>query len=133
MTEIARTEVHHRVPRCLLAAHDRATSHAELDGAAIQAWLDYEEECARFGVSADLSREELEEAIEASAVEVSWERHRLEIHAADWPAWGRLGGLETLRRYGRAWFSHLAKRRWGRIPPEQLAAFRESILAEGQE
>ena len=52
----AKMEVHHRVPRSLLSAHDRMNESAELDGAALQAWFDFEEECHGHGVSPDLSR-----------------------------------------------------------------------------
>jgi hypothetical protein len=33
-------EVHHRIPRCLLAIVDRAIS-GELDGAGLQEWFDW--------------------------------------------------------------------------------------------
>jgi hypothetical protein len=39
-------EVHHAVPRCLLRLHDEATS-GDLDGAGIQAWLEWEWEALR--------------------------------------------------------------------------------------
>jgi hypothetical protein len=45
----------------------------------------------------------------------------------EWEAmrwWGSRGGRETLRRYGPRWFSLLARRRWGRIGPEELEAAR---------
>jgi hypothetical protein len=122
-----KTEVHHRIPRSLLAAHDRMTAHGELDGAALQAWFDFEEECHRRGVSSDLSREELEDAIEGSAVEVSREEHRGEIHAADWTRWGRMGGLRVLELYGPAYFVNLARRRWRRITAEELTRVRERL------
>jgi hypothetical protein len=51
------------------------------------------------------------------------EKHRL-IHESDWRRWGSSGGRETLRRYGPGWFSLLARRRWGRIGPEELEAAR---------
>ena len=34
-----------------------------------------------------------------------------ETQHAVWVAWGRLGGLVTLHRYGRGYFSELARRR----------------------
>jgi hypothetical protein len=37
---------------------------------------------------------------------------------------GLQGGRKTLRRYGPGWFSLLARRRWGRIGPEELEAAR---------
>ena len=121
------TEIHHRVPRRLLASYDRMRAHAALDGEALQLWFEYEELLLRFGLDPDLSREELEEVIEFSAVEVTYEEHRSEIHAADWPRWGRKGGLATLERYGRAYFAHLARRRWRKITAEELTRIREEL------
>jgi hypothetical protein len=120
-------EIHHRVPRHLLGAHDRMQSHAALDGEALQLWFEYEGLLLEFGLDPDLSREDLEEAIESSAVEVTYEGHRSEIHAADWPRWGRKGGLATLKLYGRGWFACLARRRWGRITVMELARVREEM------
>lgn len=127
MTGGGKTEVHHRIPRSLLVAHDRTTACGELDGAALQAWLDFEEECHSHGVSPDLSREELEAAIEGSTARVSREEHRSEIHAADWPRWGRMGGLRVLELYGRSYFVALARRRWSRITADELESVRERL------
>lgn len=124
------TEVHHRVPRRLLAAHDRMAAREQLDGEALQLWLEYEELLSEFGLDPGLSREELVEAIEASAVAVSCEEHRSRIHAADWARWGREGGHTTLKRYGRAWFGHLARRRWRKITAGELAYVRERLRRE---
>ncbi|CAN5289395.1 hypothetical protein BH24ACT19_BH24ACT19_08080 [soil metagenome] len=121
------TEVHHRVPRRLLAAYDRARARKQFDGEALQLWFEYEELLFEFGLDPDLSREELEEAIESSAMVVSYEEHRSRIHAADWVRWGRKGGLATLERYGRAWFSHLARRRWRKITTGELARIQERL------
>jgi hypothetical protein len=121
------TEVHHRVPRSLLSLHDRMAGRDELDGAALQAWFDFEEGCRRAGVSPDLSRNELEAAIEGSVVEITHEEHRGETHATDWPRWGRMGGLKVLELYGAAYFGHLARRRWRRISPEDLTRIRERL------
>jgi hypothetical protein len=121
------TEVHHLVPRHLLDAHDRMQTHAALDGVALQLWFEYEGLLLEFGLDPDASREELQEAIESSAVVVTYEEHRSEIHAADWPRWGRKGGLATLKRYGRGWFACLARRRWGRITAGELARVREEL------
>jgi len=125
--ENAETEGHHRVPRSLLSLHDRMMACEGLDGAALQAWFDFEGECRRHGVSPDLSREELEAAIEDSVVEVSREEHRGTIHAADWTRWGRMGGLRVLELYGPHYFVALAHRRWRRIAPEELATVRERL------
>jgi hypothetical protein len=126
----AKTEVHHRVPRSLLSAHDRMTECAELDGAALQAWYDFEEECHRHGVSPDLSRGELEAVIEGSTVEVSREEHRGTIHAADWPRWGRMGGLRVLELYGPRYFVLLALRRHGKVTVQQLREARPLLSAK---
>jgi hypothetical protein len=131
MAASEKTEVHHHVPRSLLSVYDRAMARAELDGAALQLWIDFEEECHRCGVSPDLSREELESVVESSAAEVSYEEHRFQIHAADWSRWGRLGGLKVLELYGPAYFEALAKRRWRKISAEELDSIRASILVRG--
>ncbi len=127
MPKDEKTEVHHRIPRSLLAAHDRMTTRGELDGAALQARFDFEEECHMRGVNPDLSWEELEAAVEGSRMEVSREEHRREIHAADWPRWGRMGGLRVLELYGPAYFVALARRRWRRITAEELGSVRERL------
>jgi hypothetical protein len=121
------TEVHHQVPRRLLAAHDRMRAHATLDGEALQLWFEYERLLLEFGLDPNISREGLEGTIEASAVEVSYEEHRSKIHGPDWSRWGRKGGLATLERYGRGWFACLARRRWGRITAGELARVREQL------
>ena len=36
----------------------------------------------------------------------------------------------TLKRYGRAWFGHLARRRWGKITAGELAGARERLRRE---
>jgi hypothetical protein len=115
-----RVELHHRVPRCLLALRDKAEAGA-LDGAGFQAWLDYEHEAIRWGVDPDVSRAELAALIDASLEAIPYEDHR-GIHRADFARWGRRGGVATLERYGRAWFVALAKRRHGRITRSQLEA-----------
>jgi hypothetical protein len=127
------TEVHHRVPRRLLAAHDRMLAHDRLDGEALQLWFEYEGLLLEFGLNPDITREELEQAIEASAVEIAYEEHRYEIHSADWPSWGRKGGLATLERYGRIWFVHLARRRWRKITAAELARLRERLRPAARE
>ena len=118
--EQAKREVHHRVPRCLLRLRDRADAHTELDGEGLQLWLDYEFEALHWGVDPDVSREALAALVEGSGVELDRYEHR-EIHAGDFARWGRLGGLATLRRYGTAWFSLLARRRWEKISGDALA------------
>ena len=129
------TEIHHRVPRHLLDAHDRMQTHAALDGVALQLWFEYEGLLLEFGLDPDVSREELQEAIESSTVVVTYEEHRSYIHAPDWPRWGRKGGLATFKRYGRGWFACLARRRWGRITAGDLARVRQelSLVADSVE
>ena len=94
---------------------------------ALQLWFEFEGLLLEFGLDPDVSRSELQEEIESSAVVVTYEEHRSEIHAADWPRWGRKGGLATLKRYGRGWFACLARRRWGRITAGDLARIREEL------
>ena len=118
--ERAKTEVHHEVPRCLLRLRGRAEAHAELDGEGMQLWLDYELEALRWGVDPDVSRDELAAMVEGSTVEIGRNEHR-DGHAGDFARWGRRGGLATLRRYGTAWFSLLARKRWGKVSAEDVA------------
>lgn len=123
---LGETEIHHRVPCHLLRAYDRMVSHPELDGEGMELALQFEELAMRYGVhDADsLSREELERRIESSCMELPREEHR-EVHAADWREWGSQGGKTTLFRYGRAYFSCLARKRWNRITADELALIRE--------
>jgi hypothetical protein len=125
-TGTADVEVHHEVPRCLLRLRDRADA-AGLDGEGIQLWLDYELEAMRYGVDPDLSRDELAARIDASTVELPHDEHRT-VHAGQWAEWGRRGGLETLRRYGRPYFSMLRRRRCG-LDADELASYRAVQLA----
>jgi hypothetical protein len=116
-----RVEVHHRIPRCLLGFFDRFVA-GDLDGEGLQAWFDWEEEAFRYGVDPDVSREELEVLIEASASSVPATEHRVDhSQAGDFARWGRCGGLRTLALYGRGWFALLARRRWKKVTAEQLA------------
>jgi hypothetical protein len=110
---MAAQEVHHRVPQCLLRLRDAADA-GEMDGAGLQAWLDYEMETMLWGIDPDIEREELAALIEGSTVVLSREEHR-NAHENDVARWGRRGGLATLRRYGTSWFSLLARRRWERL------------------
>jgi hypothetical protein len=75
-------------------------------------------------VPVEISRDDLEALVDRSTVVLEREKHRL-IHDGDWRRWGARGGKETLRRYGPRWFALLlARRRWGRIDPEELEAAR---------
>lgn len=126
---VAAVEVHHQIPRCLLGLRDRADAHTQDDGEGIQLWLDYELEAMRYGVDPDVSRDELAALIDGSTVEIPREEYRA-IHAGQWAEWGSIGGAETLRRYGTAWFSLLARRRWGRVG-EDVPAQVFGVLAQG--
>ena len=109
-------EIHHRIPRCLLGLRDLADAHpTPLSGEGLQLWLDYECEAMRYGVDPDATREELAALIEGSTVEIARREEHRAIHAGQWAEWGSLGGRETLKRYGTAWFSLLARRRWGQV------------------
>jgi hypothetical protein len=126
-----RFEVHHRVPRCLLGFYDRCV-RGGLDGEGFQALFDWEEEAFRYGVDPDVSREELEALIEASASQELVTAHRTNhSEAGDFARWGRRGGLRTLALYGRGWFVLLARRRWKKITAEQLAEV-FSAICEGR-
>ena len=116
-------EMHHAAPRCLLTLHERANGAADLDGEAIQAWVEWEWEAMRWRVPVEISRSELEELVDHSAELLERETHRL-VHEGDWRRWGARGGRETLRRYGTDWFALLALRRWGRITATELEAAR---------
>lgn len=117
-------EAHHQVPRCLLRLHDRAHSEApgaEITGEGIEAWLEYEMEAVRYGVSVDIERADLEALVAASVVILPAPDHRRgHAGAGDFARWGRRGGQTTLSRYGTAWYSLLALRRWGRISAAEL-------------
>lgn len=129
-TSIVRREVHHRIPRCLLKAHDRGYGPG-LEPEDLQAWFDWEEEAFRYGVDPDIAREDLAALIESSTVEIESKEHRAgHSQAGDFVRWGRLGGLETLRRYGRPWFSLLGRRRWGRVSAEALDHYRANRTAK---
>jgi hypothetical protein len=116
-------EVHHAAPRCLLTLHQRANGTTDLDGEAIQAWVEWELEAMRWRVPVEISRDDLRAVVEASEVVLEQQKHRL-LHEADWRRWGSRGGRETLRRYGTDWFSLLALRRWDRITASELEAAR---------
>jgi hypothetical protein len=113
-------ELHHRIPRCLLGFIDRA-KEGSLDPEGLQAWFEWEEEAFRYDVDPYISRDDLAALIEGSTVLLPREKHRAG-HESDFVRWGRRGGRETLRRYGRPWFALLAQRRWERITASELAA-----------
>lgn len=127
-----RMEVHHQVPRRLLAAHDRMHSRQQLDGDALQEWFDYEELLFEFGLDPDISREELKRKIDDSAVWVTYEEHRSGIHGQEWRRWGRIGGLRVLELYGATYFRHLARLRWNRITARDLVSIRERLYRARQ-
>ncbi len=110
---VAAVEVHHEIPRNLLGFWDRGHGPG-LEPQDLQAWFEWEGEAFRYGVDPDVTREELATLIDGSTVELPREQHRA-IHAQQWAEWGSLGGTETLRRYGTAWFSLLARRRWEQV------------------
>lgn len=122
--------VHHRVPRCLLKVWNWGHGPG-LDPEDLAAWFDWEEEAFRYGVNPDVSRDELVVLIEGSTVEIAGEAHRAgHSEAGDFARWGRLGGLETLLRYGRTWFSLLARRRWKKIGAEALGRYWAELAAK---
>jgi hypothetical protein len=122
-------EDHHAASRCLVSLHERANRNGELDGAAIEAWLEWEMEAMRWRVPVEISKEDLEALVASSEAVLERERHRL-LHSSDWRRWGRRGGHETLRRYGAGWFALLALKRWGRISTGDLEAARMRRAAD---
>jgi hypothetical protein len=93
--------------------------------------LPYQDEAFRHRVYPDISREELWNLIEGSTVKLEGEEHRAgHSEAGDFVRWGRLGGLETLRRYGRPWFALLGRRRWGHVSAEALACYRAELAVK---
>lgn len=131
-SSVGRREVHHCVPRCMLKAWDRGHGPG-LEPEDLQAWFDWQEEAFRYRVDPDISREELSALIEGSTVELEGEEHRAgHSEAGDFARWGRLGGLETLARYGRPWFALLGRRRWGRVSAEALASYRAELAVKGR-
>src|ERR671921_1453057 len=113
-------EAHHAATRCLISLHEKANG-TSLDGEDIQAWLEWE--AMRWRVPVEISRDDLQALVERSTVVLERDKHRL-IHESDWRRGGARGGRETLKRYGPRWFALLARRRWGRIGPEELEAAR---------
>jgi hypothetical protein len=116
--------MHHRTPRHLLRLHREAQGAVTRIGC-VQAWLEWEAEAVRYGVPVEIGAADLTELIESSTVIVPEEDHRNgHSERGDFARWGRLGGLETLRRYGTDWFALLALRRWNRISAEDLRTAR---------
>ncbi|MDX5895171.1 hypothetical protein [Rubrobacter radiotolerans] len=124
-----KTEVHHRVPRHLLAAYDRMENHTEIDGEGIELALRFMHLALEYGVSDSVNREELVVLIESSCVELDREYHR-RLHASDWRVWGQQGGRTTLSRYGKGWFVQLARRRWRKISARDLELVRTKLLSQ---
>ena len=61
-------------------------------------------------------------------VELAGDEHQAgHSRASDFVRWGSLGGLETLRRYGRPWFALLGRRCWKRVGAEAFAAYRPNV------
>ena len=78
----------------------------------------------RYGVDPEITRPELEGLINRSTVLLEASEHRRR-HESDFQRWGRMGGLETLRRYGRVWFVQLGyrsalRRSWRRFTDQAL-------------
>lgn len=130
MTCRKKTEIHHRVPRHLLAAYDRMEAHPEIDGEGIELALRFMHLAMEYGVPDSVNRAEVVDLIEGSCVELDREDHR-GLHASDWRVWGAQGGRTTLSRYGRSWFVQLARCRWRKISARDLELLREKLLSEG--
>lgn len=119
-----RTEVHHQTPQCLVRMLERAE-----EGDA-EARIEWYEEATRWSVPVTIDRHKLKELVEGSTVELDRDEHR-QIHQTDFQRWGRRGGLETFRKYGRPWMGALALRRWRKISAEELQARQIERLQDG--
>jgi len=111
---IAPAEVHHAVPQCLLRLQDAA-----LNGAGVEAHVEFTLECERWRVPVEIARSDLQALVETSTVVLVKEKHRL-LHASDFARWGARGGRETVRRYGSSWMALIALKRWGRVGADEL-------------
>ena len=116
MAAEAGVDVHHSTPPCLLGLFDAAAAGGLAD------WSEFDTEAACWDIEVrGLSREDLAALIEGSTFEIpATEHRRLHQEASDFVRWGRRGGQRTLALYGRAYFSLLARLRWGRIDVEAL-------------
>lgn len=112
---------HHQVPRCLLRLFDAAAE-------GLADWSEFDAEAERWGVDPRTEREVLAAAVEGSTCELPSPEHRM-LHqdAGDFVRWGRRGGSRTLARYGRPYFSLLARFRWGHVEVEALVEHREAL------
>jgi hypothetical protein len=104
MATEARTDVHHRAPRCLLGLFD-ATAGDLAEGS------EFDAEVERVSIEVrGLSSEDLRALIESSTCEIPTTEHRtLHQDASDFVRWGRRGGRRTLALNGRRYFSLLKK------------------------
>ncbi len=119
--------LHHRIPRSLLKVYDRDHGPG-LEPADLAAYFEREEVAFRYGVNPDITRGEVVRLIKNSTVKIAEDEHNANHSAAgDFLRWGRLGGLKTLERYGRPWFTLLGRRRWGRVSAEALACYRTEL------
>jgi hypothetical protein len=124
------THLHHRIPRSLLKVYDQGHGPG-LEPEDLAAHFEWEEAAFRYGVNPDVSRDVLAALIEGSAVEIAEDEHKASHSAAgDFVRWGRVGGLKTLERYGRPWFTLLGHRRWGRVSAEALACYRAGLAGK---
>jgi hypothetical protein len=122
--------IHHRIPRSLLKVYDRGHGPG-LEPEDLAAYFEWKEEAFRYRVDPDVSRDELTRLIKGSAVEIAEDEHKASHSVAgDFVRWGRLGGLKTLERYGRPWFTLLGRRRWGRVSTEALACYRAGLAGK---
>jgi hypothetical protein len=122
MAALARVDVHHGVPRCLLRPFDAAA-------AGLADWSEFDAEAEHWGIEdRGLSRDGLVALIEGSTREIPTTEHRRLQQASDFVRWGRRGGLRTLALYGRPYFSLLARFRWRRVELEALTRHRAGSL-----
>jgi hypothetical protein len=124
----ARTDVHHRAPRCLLGLFDAAA-------AGFADCSEFDAEAERLSIEVrGISRQGMTALIESSTLEITTTEHRrLHQEASDFVRWGRRGDRRTLALYGRPYFSLLARFRWDRVEVEALIEHRAgSLRGEGR-
>jgi hypothetical protein len=110
MAALARVDVHHGAPHCLLRLFDAAA-------AGLADWSEFDAEAKRWGIEVrGLSREDLRALIEGSTRQIPAAEYRtLHQEEGDFMRWGRHGGRRILALCGRPYFSLLASYRWGHV------------------
>jgi hypothetical protein len=107
----------------------RLMQHIDAAAGGLVYWSEFDTEAERLSIEVrGLSHEDLRVLIAGSTREISTTEHRrLHQEASDFVRWGRRGGRRTLALYGRAYFSLLARLRWGRALLEALTRHRVGV------